>query len=80
MSYKDSRCDYIESTSLWRIYVSSERSWNRAADELTKIIKPEKESFYEPRNCRGNNGYQASLVSWQLTKGENQLSSSYPDW
>lgn len=80
MSYKDSRCDYIETTSLWRVYVPSERSWNRAVNALVKIIKPEKTSFHEHRNCRGHNGYQAALVHWQLTKGEDHLSSSYPDW
>lgn len=80
MSYKDSRCDFVEVREVWRVLVPSERSWNKAVNELEKSIKPVKTSFYEAGRYTGRQGYQMDLMSWQLTKGEDQLSSSYPDW
>jgi hypothetical protein len=80
MAYTDSRCDFVEVTELWRVYVPSERSWNKAVRELEKAIKPEKTSFYRSGLLARNHGHQMDLMNWQLTKGEDQLPCSYPDW
>jgi hypothetical protein len=80
MAYTDSRCDYVQVTELWRVYVPSERSWDKAVRELEKTIKPTKTSFYRPGVLARQQGHQMDLMSWELTKGENQLPCSYPDW
>lgn len=80
MAYTDSRCDLVEVREQWRVYVPSERSWNKAVNELEKAIKPEKTSFYQPGAYTGKQGHQMSLISWELTRGEDQLPFSYPDW
>lgn len=80
MAYTDSRCDYVQVTELWRVYVPSERSWDKAVRELEKSIKPVKTNFYRPGVLARQQGYQMDLMSRELTKGEDQLPCSYPDW
>lgn len=79
MGYKDSRCDYVEVVQLWRVYVPSERAWNKTIRELPGMIQPQKQHFYQPR-VASRIGHQIDLLHSQLTVGEDQLSSSYPDW
>jgi hypothetical protein len=80
MAYTDSRCDLVEVREQWRVYVPSERSWDKAVKELEKAIRPEKTSYYQPGAYTGKQGHQMTLMSWELTKGEDQLPCSYPDW
>lgn len=80
MAYTDSRCDLVEVREQWRVYVPSERSWNKVVGWLEQMIRPEKTSFYKPGMLARQQGYQMDLMSWELTKGEDQLPCSYPDW
>jgi hypothetical protein len=79
MAYTDSRCDYVEVRELWRVYVPSERSWNKAVRELETKIRPVTEHYYQTSFPR-KSGHQIDLMHWQLTAGEDQLQSHYPDW
>lgn len=80
MAYTDSRCDLVEVREQWRVYVPSERSWDKAVRELEKAIRPERTSFCLAKAYTGRQSYQMDLMSWELTKGEDQLPCSYPDW
>jgi hypothetical protein len=80
MAYTDSRCDLVEVREQWRVYVPSERSWDKAVRELEKAIRPERTIYYQPGTYTGKQGHQMTLMSWELTKGEDQLPFSYPDW
>jgi hypothetical protein len=79
MGYNDSRSGYATVISLWRVFVPSERVWDRTVRELPAMLKPEKESFYRPR-VTNKTGHQVDLVQWELTVDESQLPFSYPDW
>jgi hypothetical protein len=79
MGYNDSKSGYALVTSLWRVFVPSERAWDRTVRELPAMLKPEKENFYRPR-VTNKTGHQVDLVQWELTMGEGQLPFSYPDW
>lgn len=79
MDYNASKSDYALTIGLWRVFVSSERGWNRAVRDLPSMLKPEKQSFYCPRGGH-RTGHQIDLMHWQLTMGEDELPFSYPDW
>jgi hypothetical protein len=79
MDYNASKSDYALVTGLWRVFVPSERGWNKAVQKLPGLLKPAKESFYSPHAVH-RTGYQLDLMHWQLTVGEDELPFCYPDW
>jgi hypothetical protein len=79
MGYNDSKSGYALVTSLWRVFVPSERAWDRTVRELPGMLEPEKQSFYRP-HAGHRSGHQIDLMHWELTMGENELPFSYPDW
>jgi len=79
MNYNASKSGYALVTSLWRVFVPSERAWDRTVRELPGMLEPEKQSFYRP-HAGHRSGHQVDLMHWELTMGENELPFSYPDW
>jgi hypothetical protein len=79
MNYNASKSGYALVTSLWRVFVPSERAWDRTVRELPGMLEPEKQSFYRP-HAGHRSGHQIDLMHWELTMGENELPFSYPDW
>jgi hypothetical protein len=64
---------------LWRVFVPSQRAWDRTVRELPAMLEPEQTSFYRPR-VANKTGHQIDLMQWSLTMGEDELPFSYPDW
>jgi hypothetical protein len=79
MDYNASKSDYALTIGLWRVFVPSERAWDRTVRELPGMLEPEKQSFYRPRVTQ-KTGHQIDLMHWSLTMGEDELPFSYPDW
>jgi hypothetical protein len=79
MGYNDSRTGYAMVTSIWRVFVPSERAWNRTIKELPALLKPPRESLYRPR-VAGQTGHQIDLMHWHLSSAEGPAPSCYPDW
>jgi hypothetical protein len=79
MGYNDSRTGYVTVVSQWRVFVPSERVWNRTVRELPGMLKPPKESFYRPR-VAAHTGHQIDLLDWHLTMEDKEPVCCYPDW
>ena len=79
MDYNASRSDIALTMGLWRVFVPSQRAWDRTVRELPAMLEPEQTSFYRPR-VANKTGHQIDLMQWSLTMGEDELPFSYPDW
>lgn len=79
MGYNDSRSGYATVTSIWRVFVPSERVWNLTLRDLPEMLKPPRECIYRPRV--GNRaGHQIDLMHWHLSIEEDSPLTCYPDW
>jgi hypothetical protein len=79
MNYNASRSDFALTMGLWRVFVPSQRAWDRTVRELPAMLEREQTSFYRPR-VANKTGHQIDLMQWSLTMGEDELPFSYPDW